>query len=95
MCLPCKQLLSYTEQTQFTTNNGYVYEVAAHWISSYFLGDTFLQLPPTPEDAIVWTDRNAAWLRKRYPGAFTYANESYSGDLAFWRYVLHVTVVCG
>ena len=74
---------------QFTTNNGYVFEVAAHWISSYFLGDSFLQLPPTPADAMVWADRNAVWLRKRYPGTFAYANESWSGDLAFWRRVSH------
>ncbi|KAH9922210.1 FAD/NAD-P-binding domain-containing protein [Fomitopsis serialis] len=70
----------------FTTNNGYIDEVTAHWISSYFLEDSFLSLPSSPEDAMAWTDRNAAWLRTRYPDSLSYANESYSGDVAFWRY---------
>ncbi|KZT64199.1 FAD/NAD(P)-binding domain-containing protein [Daedalea quercina L-15889] len=70
----------------FTTNNGYVFEVTAHWISSYFLGDGFLRLSSSTEEAVAWTDQNAAWLRKRYPDTLTYANESYSADVAFWSW---------
>ncbi|KAH9837771.1 FAD/NAD-P-binding domain-containing protein [Rhodofomes roseus] len=70
----------------YTTNNGYIHEVTANWISSYFLEDSFLHLPLSPEGAVAWTNRNAAWLRQRYPDALSYANESYSGDVAFWSW---------
>ncbi|KDQ55986.1 hypothetical protein JAAARDRAFT_133123, partial [Jaapia argillacea MUCL 33604] len=50
----------------FSVNNDCVFEVCAHWISSYLLGDSFLRLA-TPEEAFAHTERNAAWLRKRYP----------------------------
>ncbi|EIW77405.1 FAD/NAD(P)-binding domain-containing protein [Coniophora puteana RWD-64-598 SS2] len=69
----------------FTTNPGYAYEVTANWISSYFLGDT-MRLPSSSEEALVHTERNAAWLRKRYPGALAWINESYSSSLAFWSW---------
>lgn len=70
----------------FTTNNGYTFEVCAHWISSYFLRDPFLRLPASPEEAIQVAARNSAWLRKRYPGMLTEINESYSSNLAFWSW---------
>ncbi|KAF9078184.1 hypothetical protein BDP27DRAFT_1413103 [Rhodocollybia butyracea] len=70
----------------FTTNNGYAFEVMAHWISSYFLGDKNLKLPSSPEEALAHADRNSAWLRKRYPGTLLWANESYSSNLAFWTW---------
>jgi len=70
----------------FTTNNGYTYEVSAHWISSYFLNDPFLRLPSSTEQAIYLAERNAAWLRKRYPLMLAAINESYSSDLAFWSW---------
>lgn len=73
---------------QFTTNNGYTYEVCAHWISSYFLQDAFLRIPSSVDEAMRITKRNSAWLRKRYPGMLAEINESYSSDLAFWRHVL-------
>ncbi|KAG6861662.1 hypothetical protein C0995_013664 [Termitomyces sp. Mi166 len=50
----------------FTTNNGYSFEVSAHWISSYFLGDR-MQLPSTAEEALASAERNSAWMRKRFP----------------------------
>ncbi|KAG5354248.1 hypothetical protein C0989_003761 [Termitomyces sp. Mn162] len=51
---------------QFTTNNGYTFEVSAHWISSYFLGDR-MRLPSTAEEALASAERNSAWMRKRFP----------------------------
>jgi hypothetical protein len=72
---------------QFTTNNGYVYETGAHWISSYFLRDAFLRLPPSAEDARAHTRMTAAWLRRRYPRMLAWANESYSSGIAFWKCV--------
>ncbi|TEB16648.1 hypothetical protein FA13DRAFT_1650609, partial [Coprinellus micaceus] len=49
-----------------TANIGYVYEVSAHWISSYFLGEN-MRLPGGPEEAIRSTVRNLAWMKTRYP----------------------------
>jgi len=70
----------------FSTNNGYTWEVVAHWISSYFLNDKFLDLPTSIEQALVATEMNAAWLRKRYPDMLLWANESYSSDFAFFTW---------
>ncbi|EJU02001.1 FAD/NADP-binding domain-containing protein [Dacryopinax primogenitus] len=69
----------------FTTNNGYVFETVAHWISSYFLGDP-LRLPPTIDEARMETEKNAAWMRKRHPGMLGWANESYAASIAFWNW---------
>ncbi|KAF9240381.1 FAD/NAD(P)-binding domain-containing protein [Melanogaster broomeanus] len=69
----------------FTTNNGYGFEVTAHWISSYFLGDK-MRLPSTVEEALAETDRKAAWMRKRFPDMLLWINESYSSGLAFWSW---------
>ncbi|KAG9308599.1 FAD/NAD(P)-binding domain-containing protein [Chiua virens] len=69
----------------FTTNNGYGFEVTAHWISSYFLGDT-MRLPSTVEEALVETERHSAWMRKRFPGTLVSLNESYSSGLEFWSW---------
>ncbi|KAF8415728.1 hypothetical protein L210DRAFT_3430732, partial [Boletus edulis BED1] len=44
----------------FTTNNGYGFQVIAHWISSYFLGDK-MRLPFTIEEALDETES------KRWP----------------------------
>ena len=71
---------------QFTTNNGYTYEVTAHWISSYFLGDK-MRLPSTAEQALAEAERNAAWIRKRHPDTLLWVNESYSSGIAFWSCV--------
>ncbi|KAI6046405.1 FAD/NAD(P)-binding domain-containing protein [Pisolithus marmoratus] len=69
----------------FTTNNGYTYEVMAHWISSYFLGDK-MRLPSSPEEAEKIAGKNAAWMRRRFPEMLLWVNESYSSDLAFWSW---------
>ncbi|EMD34940.1 hypothetical protein CERSUDRAFT_116460 [Gelatoporia subvermispora B] len=70
----------------FTTNNGYTFEVSAHWIASYFLGDTFLRLPSSTEEAIKNAERKSAWLRQRYPDMIAWVNQSYSSDIAFWSW---------
>ncbi|KAJ7707456.1 hypothetical protein B0H17DRAFT_1156131 [Mycena rosella] len=49
-----------------TTNDGYGFDVAAHWISSYFLGDK-MKLPKSPDEVVAHTERDATLLRKRYP----------------------------
>ncbi|KAF8875649.1 FAD/NAD-P-binding domain-containing protein [Infundibulicybe gibba] len=69
----------------FSTNNGYTFEVVAHWISSYFLGDR-MRLPSSPEEALDHAERNSLWLRKRYPNMLLWTNESYSSNLAFWTW---------
>ena len=51
---------------QFAANFGYVNEVAAHWISSYFLCDK-MRLPATVEEAILEAEERAAWDKLRYP----------------------------
>lgn len=66
----------------FTTNNGYSFEVMSHWISSYFLNDA-MRLPSSPEEAMKHADRNAKWIRKRYPDQLLLVNESYSGTVCF------------
>ncbi|TCD60699.1 hypothetical protein EIP91_009652 [Steccherinum ochraceum] len=70
----------------FSTNPGYTYEVAAHWISSYFLSDPFLHIPPTVQDASDVCLRYNAWLRKRHPDMLAEINESYSSVLSFWSW---------
>ncbi|KAL4071251.1 hypothetical protein V8B97DRAFT_1871036 [Scleroderma yunnanense] len=69
----------------FTTNNGYGFEVMAHWISSYFLGDK-MRLPTSPEEALMHAERDSAWMRKRFPEMLLWVNESYSSNLAFWSW---------
>ncbi|KAJ7442596.1 FAD/NAD-P-binding domain-containing protein [Mycena latifolia] len=69
----------------FTTNVGYTWEVVAHWVSSYFLGDN-MDIPKTPEEAYQHTERDAAWIRKRFPDALQRVNESYSNAIAFWTW---------
>ncbi|KAI6096926.1 FAD/NAD(P)-binding domain-containing protein [Pisolithus croceorrhizus] len=69
----------------FTVNNGYAFEVMAHWVSSYFLGDE-MRLPSSPEEATKLAGRNAAWMRRRFPEMLLWVNESYSSDLAFWSW---------
>jgi hypothetical protein len=70
---------------QFTTNSGFMFETSAHWISSYFLGDKFIRIPSSPEEAFLSTEREAAFLRKRHPDVLLWANESYSGAIKFFK----------
>ncbi|KAJ7134814.1 FAD/NAD-P-binding domain-containing protein [Mycena epipterygia] len=73
----------------FTTNVGYTWEVVAHWLSSYFLGDN-MDIPKTPEEAYQHTERNTEWIRKRFPDVLMRrvppVNESYRGVIAFWTW---------
>lgn len=43
-----------------------------------------MRLPKTVEEAVADTERNSAWLRRRFPDMLLWANESYSSNLAFW-----------
>ncbi|KAF8994699.1 hypothetical protein BDQ17DRAFT_1401381 [Cyathus striatus] len=69
----------------FSTNNGYTCEVVAHWISAYFIGER-MRLPSNAEEALYEAARNAAWMKKRYPGILAWTNESYSAALPFWNW---------
>ncbi|KAI0371492.1 FAD/NAD(P)-binding domain-containing protein [Pilatotrama ljubarskyi] len=68
--------------TGLSINNGYTSEVVSHWISSYFLGDE-MRLPETTDAAISATEREAAWLKQRYPQVPTALNPSYTAFLTF------------
>lgn len=46
-----------------------------------------MRLPSSIETALAHTERNSAWLRKRFPDMLLWTNESYSSNLAFWTYV--------
>ncbi|KAF7357607.1 FAD/NAD-P-binding domain-containing protein [Mycena sanguinolenta] len=70
------------------TNDGYSFEVAAHWISSYFLGDK-MKLPKTPEEALEHTERVARWLRKRHPDLNLSLNGACTSDSVFWTWPQH------
>ncbi|KAI0832857.1 FAD/NAD(P)-binding domain-containing protein [Trametes gibbosa] len=68
--------------TCLSANNGYTSEVAAHWISAYFLRDE-MRIPGSVEDALEATEREASWLKQRHPQVPTALNPSYMGFLAF------------
>ncbi|KAJ7105495.1 hypothetical protein C8R43DRAFT_937809 [Mycena crocata] len=70
------------------TNDGYAFEVAAHWISSYFLGDK-MKLPKTPEEALKHAERDALWLRKRHPDHNLSLNEACTSSSTFWTWPQH------
>lgn len=72
--------------SQLSTNNGFTSEIAAHWISSYFLGDE-MRLPRSVDAALAASAREAAWLKQRYPQVPTALNPSYAGFLTFFTYV--------
>ena len=70
-------------------------EVGSHWISSYFLGDA-MRLPATPKAALDETERQAAWLRHRYPQVAPVANGSHTSNIGFWGYVdFRLLCFCG
>ncbi|OJT15471.1 hypothetical protein TRAPUB_7342 [Trametes pubescens] len=81
---PARSELSLT--SQLSANNGYTSEIAAHWISSYFLGDE-MRLPGSTQEALAASEREAAWLKQRYPQVPTALNPSYAGFLTFLTYV--------
>ena len=49
-----------------------------------------MRLPSSAGEALVSSERNSAWMRKRYPNMLLWVNESYSSGLAFWRYVIAI-----
>ncbi|KAF8877624.1 hypothetical protein BD779DRAFT_1242468 [Infundibulicybe gibba] len=67
----------------FSTDNSYTFEVVAHGMSSYFLGNR-MRLPSSPEEALDHIERNSFRLRKRYPDMLLWTNKSYS-HLAFYE----------
>ncbi|KAF8802218.1 FAD/NAD(P)-binding domain-containing protein [Phlegmacium glaucopus] len=69
----------------FTANPGYSFEVAAHWISSYFQNDK-MRIPSSAEEAIADAELRSAWMKARYPNMAAWANESYSGNLDLWTW---------
>ncbi|KAH9853083.1 FAD/NAD-P-binding domain-containing protein [Lenzites betulinus] len=71
------------------TNTGYVIEVSSHWISSYFLGDK-MRIPQTPEAALAAAERDAAWLKRRYPEIPAALHPNHTGYVAFWTWPQHV-----
>lgn len=75
---------------QFASNMGYMCEVSAHWVSSYFQSDP-MRLPSSPEEAIAEGERASVWMRHRYPNMISWINESYSTGLDFWTYVGSLT----
>lgn len=85
--VPAKNILQRdfaVNGASFTTNCGYVYETSAHWISSYFLSDKFLRVPSSSEEAFLATEREAAYLRKRFPDMLLWTNESGNGVVKFF-----------
>ncbi|KAJ6507903.1 FAD/NAD-P-binding domain-containing protein [Mycena vitilis] len=72
-----------------TTNDGYSFEVMAHWISSYFLGDK-MKVPSTPDEALAHTERDATWLCKRFPDTNLSANEAHTSFAVFFSWPQYV-----
>ncbi|KAJ3527639.1 hypothetical protein NMY22_g9712 [Coprinellus aureogranulatus] len=58
-----------------SANIGYTYEVSAHWISAYFLGEK-MRLPKSTEGAVQSTVRNLAWMKTRFPSSKAWENAS-------------------
>lgn len=51
-----------------------------------------MRLPTTVEEAMVEAEREAAWMRRRFPDMLSWVNASYSGSLDFWKWVLTTSV---
>ncbi|KAH9023039.1 FAD/NAD-P-binding domain-containing protein [Lactarius deliciosus] len=49
-----------------STHHAYISELSAHWIAAYFRRDE-LRLPRSVDEALDLADRDAAWVRQRYP----------------------------
>lgn len=80
-------LTSHDLVKQLTTNYAYISEVSAHWIAAYFRSDK-LRLPRSVDEAHDLADRNAAWVRRRYPFALNWLSDSNSTSVGFWSCVL-------
>ncbi|KAH9939295.1 FAD/NAD-P-binding domain-containing protein [Epithele typhae] len=71
-----------------SANFGYTNEVAAHWISAYFLEDA-MRLLATPADARAEAERAGAWMRARYPQVPVARTPNITGYVAFWNWPQH------
>ncbi|KAF8266471.1 FAD/NAD-P-binding domain-containing protein [Lactarius quietus] len=69
----------------FTTNHAYISEVSAHWIASYFRRDE-LRLPRSIDEAHEMADRDAAWVRRRFPYTLHGTADSNSTAVFFWTW---------
>lgn len=71
----------------FTTNHAYISEISAHWIAAYFRRDE-LRIPRSVDEARDMADRDAAWVRRRYPYTlnWTSGSESSATVVAFWSW---------
>lgn len=46
-----------------------------------------MRLPSTIAEGYEHTERDGAWIRKRYPDQLLWMNESYTTSIAWWKYV--------
>ncbi|KAF9001317.1 hypothetical protein BDQ17DRAFT_1391078 [Cyathus striatus] len=86
--VPAKNILHHdfaVNGATVTTNNGFAFEVGAHWISSYFLGEN-MRLPKTSSEAISRAQREARWNSKRFPELYEGGNDSYGAGVQFWSW---------
>jgi dimethylaniline monooxygenase (N-oxide forming) len=67
---------------KYTGNPGYMSEVVAHWIASYFRGDN-MRLPSSQE-ALKEAEEQSAWMKVRFPDMLSWVNESVSASLDLW-----------
>lgn len=67
-------------------------ELSSHWISSFFLGDKFLNLPATPSKAIEEAQMHGAWMKKRHPDTSLWPSESCGSNFVTHSYVLYNTL---
>ncbi|KZS89482.1 FAD/NAD(P)-binding domain-containing protein [Sistotremastrum niveocremeum HHB9708] len=91
--VPAKSILRHDlaiNGAVFSSNNGYTFEAAAHWISSYFLRDPFLKLPSSVEAAMAETARVAAFVQQRYPNMLLWTSDSYSANIVFFGWPQYV-----
>jgi len=80
--------------TQFSANNGYTFEVGAHWISAYFLGED-MRIPRSPAEARAATVEHLAWVRKRYSDCDILSNPAHASYIAYlWYVCLLVPTIC-
>lgn len=48
-----------------------------------------MRLPSTLAEGYEHTERNAAWMRRRYPDQLLWMDESYTTSIAWWTYVFY------
>ncbi|KAH8989242.1 FAD/NAD-P-binding domain-containing protein [Lactarius akahatsu] len=68
-----------------STHHAYISELSAHWIAAYFRRDE-LRLPRSVDEALDLADRDAAWVRRRYPYTQNWTSESNATGICFWSW---------